>query len=144
MSNAFSSIYTLTHRLKSFGFNEQEIAVEIPKPLLLGDVAVRVMWPPYDPLTRQVTKRSGDDGNKAESNGATEDKSSTVADNAESVQLENNEVLKMFACYIFNFIIILFAYNYTKAKHARNVTHVYVYWLILSITSQLILMYCLL
>lgn len=86
---------TLTHRLKSFGFNEQEITVEIPKPLLLGDVAVRVMWPPYDPLTPQVEKRSGDDGDKSRPD---TEKLSTVADNTESVQLENNEVHVSVCC----------------------------------------------
>ena len=90
----FSLICALPHRLKSFGFNEQEIAVEIPKPLQLADVAVRVMWPPYDPLTRQVERVSVNDADKHGPDEVdTAERLSTVADTVESVQLENNEVL---------------------------------------------------
>lgn len=60
--------------------------------MLLADVAVRVMWPPYDLLTKQVTKRTGDDGDKSGPVGDTAEKMSVVTDAAESVQLENNEV----------------------------------------------------
>ena len=90
----FSLISALSHRLKSFGFNEQEIAVEIPKPLQLADVAVRVMWPPYDPLTRQVKRLSGNGADKHGPDGVDiAERLSTVADTTvESVQLENNEV----------------------------------------------------
>ena len=86
--------------MKSFGFNEQEISVEIPKPLSLADVAVRVMWPPYDPLTQQVVRRSGGDGDQTGPDGDTAEKLSTVADNAESVQPENNEVHKYMAIHV--------------------------------------------
>lgn len=82
--------------MKSFGFNEQEITVEIPKPLLLADVAVRVMWPPYDPLTQPVDRRASDGGDKSATEvDTTAERLSTVADATESVQLENNEVLKL-------------------------------------------------
>ena len=66
--------------------------MEIPKPLSLADVAVRVMWPPYDPLTLQVERRSGGDADITGPDGDTAEKLSTVADNTESIQLENNEV----------------------------------------------------
>jgi len=76
------------------------VAIEIPKPLLLADVAVRAIWPPYDPLTRQIERRTGEDGDK---NGPedTAEKTSTIADLAESVQLENNEVPMFFECHLF-------------------------------------------
>jgi len=92
--------------LKSFGFNEQEIAVEIPKPLQLADVAVRVLWPPYDPLTRQIMKHSGTDADKDRPNGTeTTERLSTLPDTAESGQLERSEVclhvcvrVRMYVC----------------------------------------------
>ena len=93
----FSLISALPHRLKSFGFNEQEITVEIPKPLQLADVAVRVMWPPYDPLTRQVERQSGNDADKRGPDGVDiAEKLSTIGDTVDSVQLENNEVLYIY------------------------------------------------
>lgn len=75
--------------------------MEIPKPLQLADVAVRVMWPPYDPLTRQVERLSGNDADKRVPDGVdTAERSSTVADIVESVQLENNEVLTYVCSYM--------------------------------------------
>lgn len=69
--------------------------MEIPKPLLLADVAVRVIWPPYDPLTRLVEKRVGGDddgGNGSGPDEAATERLSTTADPTENIQPENNEV----------------------------------------------------
>ena len=54
-------------------------------------MAVRVMWPPYDPLTQQTERRTGPDDNKSGPEDTTE-KLSTTADPTKSVQLERNEV----------------------------------------------------
>jgi len=77
--------------LKSFSFNEQGLTIEIPKPLQLADVAVRVVWPP---LTHQLEKEtvidvaSNDDtpGQEGDNIGVAEKSSTTVepVDNAES------------------------------------------------------------
>lgn len=41
-------------RLKSFSFKEYfELTLEIPKPLLLADIAVRVFQMDFDPLSPQ-------------------------------------------------------------------------------------------
>ena len=66
--------------------------MEIPKPLQLADVAVRVMWPPYDPLTRQAERLSDSADKRAPDGVDTAEKLSTIADTVESAQLENNEV----------------------------------------------------
>ena len=67
--------------------------MEIPKPLQLADVAVRVLWPPYDPLTRQIMKHSGTDADKDRLDGTeTTERLSTLPDTAESGQLERSEV----------------------------------------------------
>jgi len=81
----------LVGRLKSFSFNEQDLTIEIPKPLQLADVAVRVVWPP---LTHQLEKEtvidvaSNDDtpGQEGDNIDVAEKSSTTVepVDNAES------------------------------------------------------------
>ena len=73
--------------------------MEIPKPLQLADVAVRVLWPPYDPLTRQIMKHSGTNVDKDRPDGVeTAERLSTLPpDTAESMQLENSEVC-MYVC----------------------------------------------
>ena len=47
--------YCLLHRVKSFTFKEREVTVEIPKPLLLADIIVRLQMTKndvYTPLIR--------------------------------------------------------------------------------------------
>ena len=47
--------YCLLHRVKSFTFKEREVTVEIPKPLLLADIIVRLQMTKndvYTPLSR--------------------------------------------------------------------------------------------
>lgn len=43
----------LANRLKNFGFKERSFVLELPKPLLLQDVALRLLYPPYDTLSPQ-------------------------------------------------------------------------------------------
>lgn len=40
-----------TQRLKDFSFEHRSFTLELPKSMLLADVAVRVMYPTYDLLT---------------------------------------------------------------------------------------------
>ena len=43
--------YCLLHRVKSFTFKEREVTVEIPKPLLLADIIVRLQMTKNDVYT---------------------------------------------------------------------------------------------
>ena len=43
--------YICNCRLKNFSFKEHSFVLELPKPLLLADVAVRLLLPPFDPLS---------------------------------------------------------------------------------------------
>ena len=40
-------------RLKNFGFKERSFVLDLPKPLLLLDTALRLVLPPYDTLSPQ-------------------------------------------------------------------------------------------
>ena len=46
-------IYTHVHpcRLKDFSFKEHSFTLELPKPLILADILVSVLYPPFDHLT---------------------------------------------------------------------------------------------
>ena len=92
-------------RLKSFSFNEQDLTIEIPKPLQLADVAVRVVWPP---LTQQLDKETvidaGSDGDTPKQEGDNTDtmeKSSTAVEpveNAESNDQPTEVCVCVFVC----------------------------------------------
>lgn len=43
----------MIYRLKDFSFKLRHFAMDIPKTLLLADVAIRVMYPAHDTLTPQ-------------------------------------------------------------------------------------------
>jgi len=84
-----------TDRLKSFSFNEQDLTIEIPKPLQLADVAVRVVWPP---LTQQLDKETvidaANNGNTPGQEGDNNDKVEKSSTTVEPVDNdENNEQL---------------------------------------------------
>lgn len=48
-------LYTFYHwynvRLKDFSFKERSFTLELPKPLILADTLVSVLYPPFDHLT---------------------------------------------------------------------------------------------
>ena len=39
------------HRLKDLSFKERSFTLELPKPLILADILVSVLYPPFDNLT---------------------------------------------------------------------------------------------